>query len=189
MEEYVQQPMTRPDDGDRGAAIAALSKDQVRRLAAFANLCSRGLDLDGQDLLQTAYKRWLGSDRPVVGPAETATYLFAALKSIRFNEFRRRRLEAAAIGTRLEGDPDDEDADPPVETVPDGATSAEDSMFVQQLYDALDDPELKLLILHIATGTPRTEIQAELGWDAKKYDAVQKRKLRAVAKLINEGRI
>ena len=162
------QPTIIVDCGDRAAALDALSTDQVRQLAAYANLCSNGLREEGQDLLQAAYQRWLASNAPLKGTAETTRYLFGAIKSIRFNEFRRKRAEVAALGERIEPDMNDEDAEAPVELIPAVCASAEDSVYAQQLYDALDDPELQLLILHLAERTPRKQIQAELGWDDKK---------------------
>ena len=175
--------------GDRVAALAALDENQVKQLAAFANLCSSGLLEDGQDLLQATYQRWLGSEVPVVGPIETVRFLFGAIRSIKFNEFRRKRAERAAFGNRAEPDANEPDSEDPIELVAANAATAEDSVYAQQLYDALDDTELQLLILHLAEGTPRAQIQAELKWDDKKYDAVQKRKLRTVAKLMREGKI
>jgi len=177
------------ESGDRSAALEALSGDQVKRLAAYANLCSNGLPEEGQDLLQAAYQRWLASDVPVKGAAETAAYLFGAIKSIRSNGFRRMRSEFAAFGERIEPDQHDEEAEAPVETVRANSAAADETMYVQQVYDALNDPELQLLVLHQSEGTARKQIQEELGWDDKKYEAVQKRKLRALAKLLKEGKI
>ena len=183
------RPISTLDRHDRNAALEALSTDQRKRLAAYANLCSAGLPDEGCDLLQSAYQRWLASDVPIEGPVETEKYLFGAIKSIRFNGFRRKRAEAKALGGRIEPDLEDGEAEPPVEMVAGSESNAEDATFAQQLYDALNDPELKLLVLHLAERTPRKQIQAELGWDDKKYDAVQKRKLRTVAKLLKEGKI
>ena len=180
---------TTVESGNRGAALEALGGDQVRRLAAYANLCSNGLPEDGQDLLQAAYQRWLSSEVPIADAAATTNYLFGAIKSIRSNEFRRKRSELAALGERIEPYPHDEEAEPSVELVPASSAAPDETIYVQQVYDALDDSELRLLVLHQAEGTARKLIQMELGWDDKKYEAVQKRKLRALAKLLNEGKI
>ena len=38
-------------------------------------------------------------------------------------------------------------------------------------------------------GAERADVLRELGWDVTKYETVQKRKKRMVARLINEGKI
>lgn len=173
---------------DRAAALTALGPDREKRLAGYASLARRGLDDDADDLLQGAYARWMGSDVAIAGTDETYNFLIGAINSLRSNAFRRKRAVKRALGQRAEPDADAEE-DPVDGARADGA-SPEDSVFAQQLYDHLgDDPDLQLLVLHIAERIPRVEIKRELGWDDKKYDAVQKRKIRAAAKLICEGKV
>lgn len=173
---------------DRASALAALGPNREKRLAVYASLARRGLDDDADDLLQGAYLRWMGSDVPVVGPDETYDFLIGAMNSLRSNAFRRKRLTKRVLGERAQPVADDEED--PIDAAPANGTSPEDCVFARQLYDHLGgDPDLQLLVLHISERTSRVEIKRDLGWDDKKYDAVQKRKIRAAAKLIGEGKV
>ncbi|MFM9863456.1 MAG: hypothetical protein ACKVRO_07600 [Micropepsaceae bacterium] len=175
-----------PDD--RAAALKALGADRVKRLVAYARFANQGLDHDAEDLLQGAYSRWMGSDVPMVGPDETYGFLIGAINSQRFNEFRRKRTIEEAFGRRLEPEIDAEED--PVDLALAGGASPEDSVFAQQIYDHLGhDPDVQLLVLQIADRVPRADIKRELGWDDKKYDAVQKRRIRMAAKLKYQGKV
>ena len=60
---------------------------------------------------------------------------------------------------------------------------------MQQVYDLCDDEEVKLLLTaQVGNATP-DDIRADLGWDEKKYKAVQKRKLRLVIQWKLEGKL
>ena len=182
------QTQAAPTSEDRAGALTALGRDREKRLAAYARMCRRGLSDDGEDLLQTAYRRWLTAKNPVVGPEETYNYLMGAIKGQRFNALRHAGVVKEAIGERLEPGPEKEDD--PVDDLRARDSSAEAAVLVQQLYDsAADDPELQLLIIYFAQETPRAEIQQEQGWDDQKYEAVRKRRIRAAAKLLREGRV
>lgn len=172
----------------RSAALAALDADQKRALAAFAKICSSGLLDDADDLLQSAYRRWLSSEEPIEGPEQTFVYLMGALSSLRFNAHRRARSEKKAFGQRLEPD-NNGDADPR-DAVEAEQMSAEDAVLAHQLYELMaGDQEIQMLLLHQSENAPRAEIQKEMDWDDLKYEAVQKRRIRAVAKLKLQGKI
>jgi hypothetical protein len=51
------------------------------------------------------------------------------------------------------------------------------------------DEEVQLLLTAQADNAIPAEIQAELGWDEKKYKAVQKKKRRLVIRLMLEGKL
>jgi DNA-directed RNA polymerase specialized sigma24 family protein len=166
--------------GERQAALMALNEDQRKRLAVYAEISSRGTGSEGDDLLQEAFARWLRSDKPIEGPEETCNFLRRAISSIRFNAFRHGKVVRRYEGVRAV--PDEGDEEDPLDQAADPAASTEGPLFVQQLYDLCEDEEVQLLL------TP-AEIQAELGWDEKKYKAVQKKKRRLVIRLMLEGKL
>jgi len=181
--------LSKPIQGkERAAALAALREDQRKRLAAYAQLMSHGTGDEGTDLLQGAFARWLASDKPVEGPEQTCKYLVEAINSIRSNIFRHEKVVRRLEGVRAFAQEDDEDD--PVEQALDPAAATEATVYFQQVYDlCANDEEIQLLLLaQLKDGTP-TEIQADLGWDEKKYKAVQKRKRRLVIRWTLEGKL
>jgi DNA-directed RNA polymerase specialized sigma24 family protein len=175
-------------ESERAGALIALRQDQVKKLGALAHLRSAGTDESGEDLLQRAYARWLGSDAPVSDPESTFAYLCLAIKGERSNILRRKKLVRRVHGERAEPDP--ETGYDPVESAPDGGTSQEDALFIQQVYDMCGgDEEIQMLLMHQRDQTPRSEIQKDLGWDDKKYESVKRRKTRLFARWISEGEL
>jgi DNA-directed RNA polymerase specialized sigma24 family protein len=77
----------------------------------------------------------------------------------------------------------------PLDQAADPAASTEGRLFVQQLYDLCEDEEVQLLLMAQVDNATPAEIQAELGWDEKKYKAVQKKKRRLVIRLMLEGKL
>jgi DNA-directed RNA polymerase specialized sigma24 family protein len=174
-------------ESDRAAALVALNEDQRKRLAAYAQIVSRGTGSEGDDLLQEAFARWLGSDKPIEGPEQTCTFLRRAIGSIRFNIFRHAKVVRRYEGIRAF--PEEGDDEDPLDQAADPAASTEGPLFVQQLYDLCDDQEVQLLLTAQADNATPAQIQAELAWDEKKYKAVQKRKRRLVIQLMIEGKL
>jgi DNA-directed RNA polymerase specialized sigma24 family protein len=170
----------------RSAALVALSADQRKQLAAYAQMMSQGTGNEGQDLLQDAFARWLSSDKPVEGPEETCKFLRGAISSIRFNTLRHEKVVRRYEGVRAVADEDEED---PLDQAADPAASTEGPLFVQQVYDLCGDEEVQLLLTAQAGNATPEEIQAELGWDERKYKAVQKRKRRLVIRWTLEGKL
>lgn len=128
----------------RSAALVALSADQRKQLAAYAQMMSQGTGNEGQDLLQDAFARWLSSDKPVEGPEETGKFLRGAISSIRFNTFRREKVVRRYEGVRAVADEDEED---PLDQAADPAASTEGPLFVQQVYDLCgDDEEVQFVV-------------------------------------------
>jgi hypothetical protein len=90
-------------------------------------------------------------------------------------------------GTRavaVEGHPD------PIDVALDPAPSQEDALTLRQLYELCAcDSDVQMLLMLQADGAERADILREFGWDVTKYETVQKRKRKIVARLINEGKI
>ena len=172
---------------DRAVALKALSADQRKRLEAFARMSARNTGEDGEDILSAAHVRWMASEEPVQGPEHTYGYLQKAISSIRSNTFRHQRLVQKFEGVRVyAASPDGPD---PIDLGADPGASQEDAFFVQQLYDLFKhDSEVQMLILYESEQKVRAEMQLELEWDDKKYDAVRKRRVRMIARWKLEGR-
>jgi DNA-directed RNA polymerase specialized sigma24 family protein len=180
--------LSKPVQGnERAAALVALSEDQRKQLAAYAQIMSRGTGSEGNDLLQEAFARWLGSDKPVEGPEQTCNFLRGAISSIRFNAFRHEKVVRRYEGVRAVAEEGDEED--PLDQAADPAASTEGPLFVQQLYDLCEDEEVQLLLTAQTDSATPAEIQADLGWDEKKYKAVQKKKRRLVIRLMVEGKL
>lgn len=154
---------------------------------AYARFTARKAGDDGDDLLQGAYERWLKSDGPIEGPEATYHFLCGAIRSIASNILRRTKLVRQKDGVRTFAD--DEGPDP-IEGAPDETATADESLFFQQLYDLCDgDEDMQLLLMASADAAQRSDIQKELGWDDRKYEAVTKRKRRLVARWKIEGKL
>jgi len=181
--------LNKPAQGnERSDALVALNADQKKRLATYARFMSHGTGDEANDLLQGAFARWLASKKPVEGPEQTYKFLSQAISSIRSNIFRHEKVVRRFEGIRVIAQEDDEDDS--VEQAPDPAACTEATVFFQQLYDlCADDEEIQFLLLaQMKSGTP-AEIQADLGWDDKKYKSVQKRKRRLVIRWTLEGKL
>lgn len=172
---------------ERAAALAALDEDQRKQLAAYARIMSRGTGDEDDDLLQGAFARWLASDKPVEGPAQTCKFLREAISSIRSNTFRHEKVVRRFEGDRAHKQEDEEDE--PLDRAADPSASTEGPVFVQQIYDQCDDAEIQLLLMAQSDRATPEQIKAEFGWEHKKYEAVLKRKRRLVIRLMREGKL
>jgi DNA-directed RNA polymerase specialized sigma24 family protein len=173
--------------GVRAAALQALTDDHRKTLVADARLRAKGTSYDYHDLLNGAYERWMASEKAVVGPAETCKYLRGAIRSMVFNERRHAKLVRRVDGVRVvafEEEPD------PMDAAPDPTASPEGALIMAQLYElCAHDPDVQMLLMFQDDGAERADVLRELGWDVTKYETVQKRKKKLVARLINEGKI
>jgi DNA-directed RNA polymerase specialized sigma24 family protein len=174
-------------DNVRAAALDALDRDQRKHVAAYARIMSTGTGDEGDDLLQEAFRRWLDSDTPVEEPAQTCQFLRDAINSIRSNIFRHKKVVRRREGERAYKQEGEEDE--PLDRAADPSASTEGPLFVQQVYDLCDDEEIELLLTAQADRSTPEQIQAELGWDDKKYETVRKRKRRLVIRLMREGKL
>lgn len=173
---------------ERAAALTALSPSQRKQLATYARIMAGGTGDEGTDLLQEAFARWLGSDKPVEGPEQTRDFLRGAIKSIRSNALRHNQVVRKYEGARAGAEESDEED--PLDLAIDHAASTEGPLFVQQAYDLCgDDEEVQLLLTAQADNASPDEIQTDFGWDEKKYKAVQKRKRRLVIRWMLEGKL
>lgn len=180
------QKLVGDSDGVRGAALDALDDAQMKKLEKISRLLAAA-PMEPGELLNDAFLRWLQSDKPVESPETTFWFVVGAMKSIRSNAFRHADVVKRALGARVLSADDGGDGS---ELVPAGDASADDSRIAQQAFDLFaDDPEVQDYILKLLDGAERAEIQAELGWDDNKYQAVQKRRARAVARFIAEGKV
>jgi len=173
---------------DRASALAELSEDHKKKLAAYARMASRGTPYEDVDLSQGAVERWLRSEKPIEGPQETFNFLMGAISSIRSNHVRREKTVVRFEGQRaFEAEGDTEML---VEQGADTVEVTESSLFQQQLLDLFSEDEevLELLMKQMADATA-SEIQKDLKWDRTKYETVQKRKTRMVAKLMAQGKL
>ena len=173
---------------ERAAALTALSEDQMKQLAAFAHTMSRGTGKEGKDLLQEAFVRWLGSDKPIKNTEQTCDFLRGAISSSRSNTFRHEKVVRRYEGVRaVRQEDDDEDL---LDQAADPAASTEGPLFIQQLYDLCeDDEEVQLLLMKQWDVATPAEIRTELGWDQTKYQTVLKRKRRLVIRWTLEGKL
>lgn len=180
------QDLVGGSDGIRGAALGALDDAQMKKLELISRVLAIS-PMEPKDLLHDACMRWLQSDTPVEGPDRTYSFIRDAMKSLRSNNLRHAGVVKRALGDRLQSPADAGDGTEQLTAV---AASVEDSKVVQQAFDLFaDDPEVQEYILKFMDGASRAEIQAELGWDDRKYEAVQKRRARAVAKFKAEGKL
>jgi DNA-directed RNA polymerase specialized sigma24 family protein len=180
--------LNKPVQGNvRAAALDALSEDQRKQLAGYARIMSRGTGDEGDDLLQGAFVRWLASDKPIEGPEQTCKFLREAISSLRSNVFRHEKVVRRIEGERAHKQEDEEDE--PLDRAADTSASTDGPLFVQQVYDLCDDDEVRLMLTAQADRATREQVKAELGWDDKKYETVQKRKRRLVIRLMREGKL
>jgi hypothetical protein len=156
-------------------------------LVADARFRARGTLFESGDLLNGAYERWMASEKPVAGASETCAFLRGAIRSIASNGRRHAAMVRRVEGDRVvaaDGEPD------PVEAASDPAASQEDDLLLEQLYELCStDSDVQTLLMFQAEGAGRADVLRDLDWDVTKYETVQKRKRKMVARLINEGKI
>lgn len=176
-----------PAQGVRVDALGALTDDHRKTLVADARLRAKGTSYDYGDLLNGAYERWMVSEKAVVGPAETCTFLRGAIRSIASNARRHAAMVRRVDGERVVAFSGEAD---PMDAAPDPAASPEGALIMAQLYElCAHDPDAQTLLMFQDDGAERADVLRELGWDVTKYETVQKRKKKLVARLINEGKI
>ena len=174
--------------GGRGDALLALSEADQKRLAALATIMSRGTGETPEDLLQGAYLRWLTSDVPMGEPAEIVRFLAGAIASQRSNLFRRKRMILSVLGERA--NVDSETGVDPVDNIKSHDAAPDERIFLQQLYNLFtDDEEVQLLLMCQAQEMSKADTMTELSWNPTRYEAVNKRKRRAIARWMREGKI
>jgi hypothetical protein len=122
------------------------------------------------------------------GRGRPTNSLRGAVSSVRSNIFRHQKVVRRFEGARAVAQ--EEDEEDPVDQAADPAASTESAVFFQQVYDLCEgDEEIQLLLMaRLNNGTP-AEVRVDLGWDDKKYKAVQKRMRRLVVRWMLEGKL
>ncbi len=160
-----------PPPRDFGAALAAMSDDDLLRLRALARLRARGLP-DGvawSDLLHEAVLRALEGTRRWPPGVPLLAFLAGIMRSLCDEQWRRRRREGPLAGlddTAAEADPERVYA------------AAEALAAVDRLF-ASDAVALKV-IAGLTNGLGAEEIQRHYGLSAVAYDTARRRMRRAL---------
>lgn len=182
-------------------ARPGLTRDQVEAiLAGFgdadweraqtiaATLCGGVTGWSAEDLLQEALTKFLEGDRSWPSGVHPMVVLKNVMHSIASNE--RKSNRASPIDEQVEVDPFEtgDEAEKVASVRSSSGATPEDVVSGKQqmaaLYAALaGDDDLQMLVMVWADGLRGEEARAELGWDAKKYDAERKRLTRRLEKL------
>lgn len=167
---------------DIGAALHALSDDDLLRLRALARLRARALPPGGvtwSDLLHEAVLRALEGTRRWPPGVPLLAFLSGIMRSLCDEQWRRRRregpapgeVEAAAMPTAAATAADDAD--------PERAYAAAQALAAVNRLFACDAVALKV-IAGLANGMGAEEIQSRYGLSAVEYDTARRRMRRAL---------
>jgi RNA polymerase sigma-70 factor (ECF subfamily) len=167
-----------PPPRDVGAALAALSDDDLLRLRALARLRARGLPggVAWSDLLHEAVRRALEGTRRWPPGAPLLAFLAGIMRSLCNEQWRRRQRESLlprpgdAAATLADGAGD---ADPERVYAAAEALAAVDRLF------ASDTVALKV-VAGLTNGLGAEEIQHLYGLSAVEYDTARRRMRRAL---------
>jgi len=165
-----------PPPRDVGAALAALSDDDLLRLRALARLRARGLPsgVAWSDLLHEAVLRALEGTRRWPPGVPLLAFLAGIMRSLCDEQWRRRRREGPL--------PQPEDA--PAESTtcdadPERAYAAAEALAAVDRLFASDGMALKV-IAGLTNGLGAEEIQRLYGLSAVEYDTARRRMRRAL---------
>lgn len=174
------------------SALTAFSAADWQRANLISKrLCEGVTGWEPSDLLQEALTSFLGENRVWPANLPHLVVLKTAMHSIASNA--RKHNQASPIDGNVVLDPvaltDDAGVSPVhgrVETTPESILAAKENMVA--IYAALGgDEELELLVMAWADGIRGTEAMQELGWDAKKHDAVRNRLVRRLKAMSPDG--
>ena len=155
-----------PPRRDVGAALAALSEEDLLRLRAIARLRARSLpgDMSWSDLLQEAMPRALTGARPWPPGVSLLAFLAGVMRSIGDEQWRRHRRQHDLPAPGDGGEAHD----------PERACAAAEALAaIQQLF-ASDDAALKV-IKGLINGMAAEEIRRHYGLTAVEYDTTRRR--------------
>ena len=165
-----------PPPREVGAALAALSDDDLLRLRALARLRARGLPsgVAWSDLLHEAVLRALEGTRRWPPGVPLLAFLAGIMRSLCDEQWRRRRRESPL--------PQAEDA--PAESTacdadPERAYAAAEALAAVDRLFASDGMALKV-IAGLTNGLGAEEIQRLYGLSAVEYDTARRRMRRAL---------
>ena len=167
-----------PPPRDVGAALAALSDDDLLRLRALARLRARGLPggVAWSDLLHEAVLRALEGTRRWPPGVPLLVFLAGIMRSLCNEQWRRRRREG------LSPQPGNEAAPPADATYgadPERAYAAAEALAAVDRLFASDPAALKV-IAGLTNGLGAEEIQRHYGLGAVEYDTARRRMRRAL---------
>jgi DNA-directed RNA polymerase specialized sigma24 family protein len=168
-----------PAPRDVGAALVALSDDDLLRLRALARLRARSLpgDVAWSDLLHEAVLRALEGARRWPPGVPLLAFLAGIMRSLCDEHWRRRRRERAAAHPESAGTQTPieltSDADPERACAAAEALAAVDRLFVSDIV------ALKV-IAGLTNGLGAEEIQSHYGLSAVEYDTARRRMRRAL---------
>jgi len=155
-----------PPERDVGAALAALSEEDLLRLRAIARLRARSLPdgMSWSDLLHEAVLRALTGARPWPPGVSLLAFLAVVMRSIGDEQWRRHRRQHDLPAPGDGGEAHD----------PERACAAAEALAaIQQLF-ASDDAALKV-IKGLINGMAAEEIRRHYGLTAVEYDTTRRR--------------
>jgi RNA polymerase sigma-70 factor (ECF subfamily) len=155
-----------PPERDVGAALAALSEEDLLRLRAIARLRARSLPdgMSWSDLLHEAVLRALTGARPWPPGVSLLAFLAGVMRSIGDEQWRRHRRQHDLPAPGDGGEAHD----------PERACAAAEALAaIQQLF-ASDDAALKV-IKGLINGMAAEEIRRHYGLTAVEYDTTRRR--------------
>jgi RNA polymerase sigma-70 factor (ECF subfamily) len=151
---------------DVGAALAALTEEDLLRLRAIARLRARSLPggMSWSDLLHEAVLRALTGARPWPPGVPLLAFLAGVMRSLCDEQWRRRRRQDRLPTLRGSGGADD----------PERACAAAEALAaIQQLF-ASDEAALKV-ITGLIGGLAAEDIRRHYGLTAVQYDTTRRR--------------
>ena len=167
-----------PPPRDVGAALAALSDDDLLRLRALARLRARGLPggVAWSDLLHEAVLRALEGTRRGPPGVPLLAFLAGIMRSLCNEQWRRRRREGPSPQP---GDATATLTDAASDADPERACAAAEALAAVDRLFASDALALKV-IAGLTNGLSAEEIQRHYGLGTVEYDTARRRMRRAL---------
>jgi DNA-directed RNA polymerase specialized sigma24 family protein len=155
-----------PPGRDVGAALAALSEEDLLRLRAIARLRARSLpsDMSWSDLLHEAVLRALTGTRPWPPGVPLLAFLAGVMRSICDEQWRRHRRQDHLPAPHDSGGAHD----------PERACAAAEALAAIQRLFASDEAALKV-ITGLISGMGAEDIRRHYNLTAVKYDTTRRR--------------
>jgi RNA polymerase sigma-70 factor (ECF subfamily) len=155
-----------PPQRDVGAALAALSQEDLLRLRAIARLRARSLPdgMSWSDLLHEAVLRALSGARPWPPGVPLLAFLAGVMRSLCDEYWRRHRRRDRLSAPHGSGGADD----------PERACAAAEALAAVQRLFASDEAALKV-ITGLINGMAAEEIRRHYGLTAIEYDTTRRR--------------
>jgi DNA-directed RNA polymerase specialized sigma24 family protein len=155
-----------PPQQDMGAALAALSEEDLLRLRAIARLRARSLPdgISWSDLLHEAVLRALTGARPWPPGVPLLAFLAGVMRSLCDEQWRRHRRQDHLPTLHDSGGADD----------PERACAAAEALAAIQRLFASDKAALKV-ITGLISGMAADDIRRHYGLTAVEYDTTRRR--------------